>query len=46
VDLLHSELIIAKSETEASLKKSLGKELLKLNNETENIQESFKKYMN
>eukprot|EP00347_Sterkiella_histriomuscorum_P018573 403345000 len=44
VDLLSNEIQIIKDETEQSLKKSIGKELQKLNSEISTIEGSFQKY--
>jgi len=44
VDLLQNEILILKNETEASLKSSLSKELLKINSEICGVQESFERF--
>ena len=44
IDLLQNEIMILKNETETSLKKSIGKELGKINSEISNIQDSFQRY--
>ena len=45
VELLHSEITIAKGEIESSLKCGVSKELIKINAETDGIQDSFRKYV-
>jgi molecular chaperone GrpE (heat shock protein) len=44
VDLLQNEIMILKNETEASLKKSLSKELLKINSEIQSVHDSFERF--
>lgn len=44
VDMMQKEILNSREETERTIKKHLGKDLSKINNEITNIQTSLSKY--